>query len=59
MQKTKQTKRKTAGSDGSHLKSHRAYQKPVLIAYGDVRDVTLGPTEGLAESGAELTRRNS
>lgn len=27
------------------------YQKPMLIAYGDVRDITLGPTLGTAESG--------
>lgn len=29
------------------------YEKPVLVAYGDVRDVTLGPTPGTLESGAE------
>ena len=28
------------------------YEKPVLKCYGDVRDVTLGPTVGLGESGA-------
>ena len=30
----------------------RAYEAPVLIAYGDVRDVTLGGTLGMGESGA-------
>lgn len=34
-----------------------AYEKPVLIAYGDVRDVTLGPTAGFGESGCTLDRR--
>ena len=34
------------------------YQKPVLTAYGDVRDVTLGPTPGLGESGCECARRD-
>lgn len=29
-----------------------AYEKPVLIAYGDVRDITLGPSPGFGESGA-------
>ena len=28
------------------------YQKPVLISYGDVRDITLGPSPGFGESGA-------
>ena len=27
------------------------YETPELICYGDVRDVTLGPTPGFAESG--------
>ena len=34
--------------------SPRVYEKPVLIAYGDVRDITLGPTNGEGESGAAL-----
>lgn len=29
----------------------KEYEKPTLIAYGDVRDVTLGPTIGEGESG--------
>jgi len=32
----------------------KAYQTPVLVAYGDVRDITLGPTNGEGESGAAL-----
>jgi len=36
----------------------KAYEPPVLVHYGDVRDVTLGPTVGIGESGAELGRRN-
>ena len=34
----------------------RGYQKPVLQCYGDVRDITLGPSPGLAESGNPFTR---
>lgn len=37
----------------------RKYNTPVLIEYGDVRDVTLGPTVGIGESGNELGRRPS
>jgi len=29
----------------------KPYQKPVLVSYGDVRDVTLGPSLGIGESG--------
>ncbi len=36
----------------------KAYEAPVLVHYGDVRDVTLGPTVGIGESGNELGRRN-
>lgn len=35
----------------------RCYEAPVLVYYGDVRDVTLGPTVGIGESGNELGRR--
>ena len=28
------------------------YEKPELICYGDVRDITLGPSPGTGESGA-------
>lgn len=31
----------------------KQYEKPILICYGDVRDVTLGPTFGGGESGCE------
>ncbi|WP_170132106.1 lasso RiPP family leader peptide-containing protein [Arenicella xantha] len=33
--------------------ARKPYQKPVLTCYGDVRDVTLGPTFGGGESGCE------
>lgn len=29
----------------------KTYETPVLISYGDVRDITLGPTLGGGESG--------
>jgi len=32
--------------------SHDRYEKPVLVCYGDVRDITLGPSPGFGESGA-------
>lgn len=32
--------------------SQEAYSKPVLIRYGDVRDITLGGSIGLGESGS-------
>jgi len=35
----------------------KVYEKPELIFYGDVRDVTLGPTFGGGESGCEGIRR--
>lgn len=41
-----------------HSASKLAYESPVLIHYGDVRDITLGPTVGIGESGNELGRRN-
>jgi len=31
-----------------------AYEKPVLICYGDVRDITLGPSPGVGESAGGL-----
>ena len=34
----------------------RPYEKPLLVSYGDVRDVTLGPTLGGGESGNADTR---
>ncbi len=37
--------------------SRLMYETPTLIYYGDVRDVTLGPTVGIGESGNELGRR--
>ena len=35
-----------------------AYQKPKLTCYGDVRDITLGPTPGLGESGMSLNHKS-
>ncbi len=40
----------------SNIKAVLDYEKPVLMCYGDVRDVTLGPTAGLGESGNAFTR---
>jgi hypothetical protein len=31
--------------------SRKAYHKPALFSYGDVRDLTLAPSPGLFESG--------
>ncbi len=42
------------GDTGKALK----YEKPVLICYGDVRDITLGGTGGLGESGCECLLMN-
>ena len=44
------------GASGAKGATSKPYQKPVLIAYGDVRDVTLGPTLGGGESGNSNTR---
>lgn len=35
-------------------KSLKAYETPELICYGDVRDITLGPTIGTGESGCDV-----
>lgn len=53
---------KQAQSDSEHNEllligaDNQPYQKPVLVVYGDVRDVTLGPTLGGGESGNAATR---
>lgn len=40
-------------ADSADIKCHvKAYETPILIAYGDVRDITLGGTLGAGESGA-------
>lgn len=44
-------------SNKSDSSEHRSYETPRLIVYGDVRDVTLGPTPGIGESGCEFDRR--
>ena len=54
MNNDKKNQRNTASDKQPVL----TYQKPVLICYGDVRDITLGPTPGLGESGNEFTLRN-
>jgi len=36
------------------VKPLKPYETPELICYGDVRDVTLGPTVGTGESGCEV-----
>ncbi|MBL4673136.1 MAG: lasso RiPP family leader peptide-containing protein [Arenicella sp.] len=43
----------TAGVNSAVAKRNsKAYETPTLIAYGDVRDITLGGTLGFGESGA-------
>ena len=39
------------GSSTNNANSTKPYEAPVLICYGDVRDVTLGGTLGFGESG--------
>ncbi|MEM6576740.1 MAG: hypothetical protein AAF736_20895 [Pseudomonadota bacterium] len=38
-------------------KTRKPYRRPELIPRGDVRDVTLGPTPGVGESGNPGTLR--
>lgn len=42
---------------GQESSDEKSYEKPVLISYGDVRDVTLGPTIGGGESGCAAVFR--
>ena len=42
----------------SESSGNEQYEKPSLTCYGDVRDITLGPTPGLGESGNVLLFRN-
>ena len=54
-QANKNDKPEILNNKESHAKESGAvleYQKPVLISYGDVRDITLGPSPGFGESGA-------
>jgi len=47
-----------APARGNTAQPKRAYyQKPVLIDLGDVRDITLGGSPGLGDSGAGLTEQ--
>jgi len=39
-------------ADANSVLSSKPYEAPVLISYGDVRDITLGGTLGMGESGA-------
>ncbi len=41
------------GAQTQHALCPKPYQTPELIFYGDVRDVTLGPTVGSGESNCE------
>ena len=59
----KLVQRSEAGQRGAHsfdryhpIKSK--YCRPTVTALGDVRDLTLGPTRGLGESGDPLTYWN-
>lgn len=38
--------------------SKRAYHKPELQVYGDMRDITLGPSLGGVEGSSIVNRRN-
>ena len=38
--------------EGKIVTNNLPYEKPELICYGDVRDITLGPSPGFGESGA-------
>jgi hypothetical protein len=42
----------TAGHENGAGAVRKPYESPRLVRYGDVRDVTLGPTPGTGESGA-------
>jgi hypothetical protein len=56
---------KSSGPSASRLEhgedltndDQKAYEAPVLVFYGDVRDITLGPTLGAGESGCEAIFR--
>jgi len=39
-------------ADTTLMSATKQYETPVLIVYGDVRDITLGGTLGFGESGA-------
>lgn len=45
-------------SNSQNVNIDRQYEKPVLLVYGDVRDITLGPTVGEGESGCALFFRS-
>jgi|WetSurMetagenome_2_1015567.scaffolds.fasta_scaffold720791_2 hypothetical protein len=50
-------KRMTTPPDAPSGAVRKPYSTPRLIRYGDVRDVTLGPSPGTGESGNPLSFR--
>lgn len=48
---------KKSNQENGDRKPRRDYRKPRLIPRGDVRDVTMGPTPGVGESGNPGTLR--
>lgn len=63
MTKQKQTNKNKSFDDcfasqaSTQKLAKKSYTTPTLISYGDVRDVTLGPTVGILESGNEQSRK--
>jgi hypothetical protein len=49
--------RMTPPQDAPASAARKPYATPKLTRYGDVRDVTLGPSPGTGESGSPLTFR--
>ncbi len=45
------------GSGGALPTGKPGWQKPVLTAFGDVRELTMGPSSGLGESGNPASLR--
>jgi hypothetical protein len=50
-------KRMRTPQDAPSSAVRKPYVTPALVLYGDVRDVTLGPSPGTGESGNPLTFR--
>ena len=57
LQSMLKSKNTEVADQGMSVSAQRKYEKPILLCYGDVRDVTLGPTPGFGESGCECDRR--
>lgn len=49
--------RERGGNPEAEEPARRPYRAPTLTPFGDVRDLTLGPTPGIGESGAPLVFR--